>query len=336
MPILKRSFRERDPIRVAVAGLVALAATAAVLPGAAAVLDRLGTRTYHAQFTEIGALAPGNDVQIGGATVGEVTDVRIDGEVVDVAFVIEDGVGTLGDATRAAIRTTTVLGTRTLTLQPVGTGVLPDGATIPVDRTDPPYNVAALLGELTERTAQIDQPQLARALDTVADEFAGTSAPLAEALDGVGRLSETIASRDQALRDLLEHSDDVTGLLARRSGQLVTLLADGNLLLEELGRRRETIQALILSATRTVDQLDGLVDDNEDELGPALDNLREVLDLLNRQDKSLAATIQGLNIYAGSLGEAVGAGPWFYAYIPNLIPSNLAPILPTVLGDKTR
>ena len=61
------------------------------------------------------------------------------------------------------------------------------------------------------------------------------------------RLSRTVASRDAQLRELLHHANGVTGVLADRNKELVSLLTDGDLLLQELRKRRADIHTLLVS-----------------------------------------------------------------------------------------
>lgn len=332
MPVLSRSFRERDPLKVGVVGLIAVVLLGFGILNAGDALRSFRSKSFTAEFTEIGTLKTGDEVRLGGTPVGTVDDIHIDGGHVDVEFSVADA-GDLGDATRVAIKAATVLGAKYLAVLPAGTGAMDDGTTIPADRAEAPYDITQALSQFTGITADLDVDQVSRSMNVLADTFADTPPELRSALAGVRRLSDTLASRDQALRDLLGHSDAVTGQLAERSGQLVSILADGNLLLDELDRRRAVIQQLLITVTATLDQLNGLVRDNEDQIKPALDGLRGVLDLLNRQDENIAATIHGVKTYATSLNEAVGAGPWFFALVPNLVPSNLAPLLPSVLGQ---
>ena len=66
----------------------------------------------------------------------------------------------------------------------------------------------------------IDTDQLATALDTVANTFRDSPEEVRAAVDGLGRLSRTVASRDAQLRELLEHANGVTGVLADRNEEL--------------------------------------------------------------------------------------------------------------------
>jgi phospholipid/cholesterol/gamma-HCH transport system substrate-binding protein len=298
------------------------------------IVRSLTQTSYTAEFATAGDLAADDEVWVTGVRVGQVDSVRLDGEHVAVGFSI-DSARPLGDATRASVEAATVLGKKVLVLQPAGPGALESGGIIPLARTQPPYDLAQVLSRLTSKSEQLDKERLSAALNTISAEFNQTNTPLRGALDGLNRLSDTIASRDVAVRQLFAHAQAVSAILAKRSDDVVTIVSQGNLLLSELNDRREVIRALIQNVTVLMDDLKGLVDDNESKLGPTLDQLGSVLGLLNRNKENIEATIQGLNIYAGSLGEAVATGPWFFASIQNLAPpTNLVPGLPLQPGPS--
>jgi phospholipid/cholesterol/gamma-HCH transport system substrate-binding protein len=230
-----------------------------------------------------------------------------------------------------AIKTRTPLGKKFLEVVPEGLGELQPGTKIPLDRTNSPYDLAHVLQDVSGTTGRIDTDRLAESLNTVSEAFANTPPALRSALRGVSRLSRTVATRDDALRDLLAHANGVSGVLAQRSEQINTLIVDGNSLLDELYRRRDAIRSLLANSTAAFDQLRGLVRDNQEQIGPALDELGKTLDLLKRNDQVIGQAIQGLHGYVLSLGESIGGGPFFYAYVQNLVPSNLAPLLPQLL-----
>ncbi|HZZ50641.1 MAG TPA: MCE family protein [Pseudonocardia sp.] len=327
MPLLKKSFQERNPVTLGAVALVAFLVLVGAGLNAGPLLLSLTGSSYTAELTDAGGIKPMDFVKLNGVKVGAVDAVELDGEHVAVRFSMQK-VGRLGTATRVSIKTSTVLGSKYLAVEPHGPGQLESGAVIPVERTDPGYDLTNALSSLSRTSEQLDKRQLTKALDAVSDTLANTPAPLRATLTGLNRLSRTLASRDAALRELLEHANSVTGVLAHRGSDLVTLVSDGNQLVAALNARRAVIQELLINVTATITQLDGLVRDNQRQLGPALDGLRDVLELLKRNDKNVAAAVHGLNTYAGSLGEAVGGGPWFFASVQNLPPTNFVPPLP--------
>lgn len=331
MPILKRSFSEMNPVKIGIAGIAGIVAIALVALNSGTIIRDLTTTSYSADFSEAGGLAPGDNVDVAGLTMGTVTGVSLQGSHVLVTFSVRHG-GRLGEDTGATISSATVLGTKELDLEPSGPGTLPAGATIPLSRTTSPYNLQQVLSTLTTQAGAINAGQVAKAFDTIADTLQDTPPSLRQALSGVERLSETIASQDGALTQLLSNASTVTGLLAQRSQQIGVLITDGNELLATLYDRREEIHDLLVDVTAVVDQIRGLALDNQNTLGPALHQLQGVLNLLNANATNITETIDGLQRYSDGLGEIIGSGPWFYAYVANIVPTNLAPLLPSLLG----
>jgi len=138
-------------------------------------------------------------------------------------------------------------------------------------------------------------------------------------LAGLSALSRTVASRDQALATLLNRAQQVTKTIADRDDQLVKLVDDGNLLLQEIRKRREVIHALLGSTSSLAVQLAGLVRDNQKQLTPALQQLSGVVGLLQRNqdnlDKGIAAMAPFVRVFTNTLGN----GRWFDNYIQNLL-----------------
>jgi phospholipid/cholesterol/gamma-HCH transport system substrate-binding protein len=326
-------FSNTEPGPIGLVGvLLALAVGAGLLYADKLPFVESG-REFHAMFAEAGGLADGDQVKVAGLKVGRVTDVTLDGATVRVDFDVSDHDVLVGDRSRVAIKTDTLLGQRSLEIDPAGPQ-LAEGGTIPLERTQSPYNLTDALGTLTTKLGQTDDQQVAAALNTLSDTFQNTPPQLRDTLAGLTRLSKTINSRDEALRQLLDHSDAVSGVLAQRSPQFKTLVTDGNLLLGELQRRRAVIADLLTNTRDVADQLNGLVDDNRTQLGPTLDRLNAVIAVLQDNEGNLSAALPQLGSFATSLGEAVASAPFFTAYVENLIPGNLiGPQLAAELGQ---
>lgn len=271
---------------------------------------------YTANFADAGGLVTGDQVEVAGVNVGKVENIELDGTAVLVEFTVSEGIE-LGDRTTAAIKTNTVLGRKSLFVTPDGSGAIDADDTIPLDRTTSPYSLNDALGDLSNTIRDLDTDQLNTTLDTLTAAFKDTPAPLREALDGVTRLSQSINARDESLRELLTKAKGVTQVLADRGEQVNALLVDGNQLLGELDLRRTAISELITNISAVSQQLTGLVADNEAQMKPTLDKLNSVLALLQQNKDNLAQALEGLGPYALALGEQVGSGPYFQAYVSN-------------------
>ncbi|WP_028476236.1 MCE family protein [Nocardia sp. CNY236] len=289
--------------------------------------------TFTAHFADAGGLLPGDPVQVAGVRSGQVDTVRLDGEQVLVRFTLDESI-VLGDQTSAAIKTNTVLGRKSLEVVPSGSGALRRDDTIPLARTTAPYSLNEALSDLTVTVEGLDLDQVDRTLDTLSTAFADTPAPLRSALDGVTELSRSINERDRMLLELLKRAQNVTKLLADRGNEINALLLDGNQLLGELDRRRAALGQLIVYVNGLAQQLSGLVADNEAQLKPVLDEVNSVLALLQRNEQNIADALDGLGPFAAALGEQVGSGPYFQAYVVNAASKLLQPLVDALVWPE--
>jgi phospholipid/cholesterol/gamma-HCH transport system substrate-binding protein len=144
-------------------------------------------------------------------------------------------------------------------------------------------------------------------------------------IKGLSRISRTVASRDKALRELLDHANGVTGVLADRSKDFTALVKDGDQLFREISRRREAIHKLLKTSAALGIELSGLVQDNGKEIGPALEGLKRVVQMLERNQASLDRSVQLLAPYVRVFTNALGNGRWFDSYVQNLVAAPVTP-----------
>jgi len=318
-------FRERNPVVVGAVGLAVIAAML-LLAFNIDALPLLAGQSHSAALSEAGGLKAGDDVRIAGVKVGKVTAVDLEGSHVRVDFRVGRSTE-LGSQTSATVRIKTILGQKFLALEPAGKGDL--GQEIPLSRTTPAYDVVEAFSDLATTTEDIDTGQLATALDTIANTFRDSPEEVRAAVDGLGRLSRTVASRDAQLRELLQHANGVTGVLADRNKELVSLLTDGDLLLQELRKRRADIHTLLVSTVTLSQQLTGLVRENRAAIGPALANLKNVLATLEANQANLDRSIRLVAPFVRVFANTTGNGRWFDTYIQNLVPVPGGPGSPT-------
>jgi virulence factor Mce-like protein len=325
-----KPFRERNPVVVGAVGLTVLA----LLTVAAFNADSLpligGGDTYSAAFSEAGGLKPGDEVRIAGVKVGKVEDVGLDGDHVKVTFKVK-GHPAFGTDTGASIRVKTILGAKYLALSPRGPGQLKPGSEIPIGRTVSAYDVVQAFSDLTTTTEEVDTDRLAKALDTISVTFQDSPAEVRASIEGLSRISRTVASRDKALRGLLDHANGVTKVLAGHTRDFSALVKDGDALFKEIGRRRTAIHDLLKSSALLGIELSGLVDDNRKDIGPALKNLDTFVKMLERNQASLDRSVQLLAPYVRLFTNTLGNGRWFDSYVQNLV---AAPVTPRTGGTR--
>lgn len=326
-----RSFSERNLFVIGVLGSVALVAVAVLALNYKSLLFLGATKRYSAAFAEAGGLQEGAPVQVAGHRVGEVSSVDLDGTRVLVKFEVDKNVR-LGDRTEAQIRTKSLLGAKVLEITPRGEGELTE--TIPVERTRTPYQLPDALGDLSATIDRLDTTAVSESLATLATTFKDTPPELRLAVQGVGRFGQTLNERDSALRRLLANANKATGVLSERADRIAALVAHSNALLAELRSESDALQQVSANLTDLARQLQGFIDDNRAQLRPTLDRLNTALKLVDERKAGLQQAIKYLNQYAMSLGESVASGPFFKAYIANLLPGQfIQPFIDAAFSD---
>lgn len=328
-----KSFDQIDPFKTGLVGLILTAAVVVTAQNYDKVPLVAATREYSGYFADTGGLNAGSPVQVAGVKVGRVARINIEGDKIRIDFTAE-GIK-VGDDSTLAIKTETVLGSKYLQLDPVGDELVERNDVIPLERTSTPYSLTDALGDLTTAVSDLDTQQVVSALETLGDTLDQTEPNLAAALDGVTRFSQTIASRDEMIQDLLGNAEAVTGVLSHRTDQLNKLVLDANVLFAALDGRRQAVDTLLVNLSAVTSQVQALIDENQAQLEPSLDQLNQVVEMLDRHKQDLQASLKPLQQYATSLGESVASGPFFSAYVMNLLPGQLLqPFIDAAFRDQ--
>ena len=319
-------FRERNPVIV---GAISLAVIALLILAAFRADDLPligGGDTYYAESTESGGLQVNDEVRIAGVRVGKVEKIELAGDHVRVTFRVE-GDAEFGTQTAAAIKVKTLLGAMFIALQPAGEGQLEEGSEIPVERTSSPYDVVEAFAGLADTAEEIDTDQLAKSLTTLADLTRNTPEEFREALDGVSRLSATVASRDEQINELLGNLERVSTVLDERDQDIIALMEDSEVLFRSLVARREAIHRLLVSTSTLSRELTALVKQSRADLKPALTHLENVLDVLGKNEDNIDNSLRLMAPFYRVFANTLGSGPWFDTWI-----ANLPPVGPSVTG----
>lgn len=334
-----KPFRDRNPVvvgAICVGLLLAGVLTAFQLEN---ISGMFGTK-YRAAFADASGLTTKDEVRIAGVKVGKVISIGLAGfeegtdkqrPYVEVVFRV-DGDVSLGTRTKAVIAVKTLVGQKYLALQPSGPGEMSSGDLIPRSRTASPFDVVDAFSSLADTVTKIDVEQLAKALSVLSDTFEDTPPHVKSSLEGLSRLSKTIASRDKQLQLLLKRTRTVTKVLAERSGEFRKLVNDSNLLLAEVSKRKQAIHRLLVATDELAKQLSGVATDNQKQLKPALRQLRGVAEILRRNKTNLENTLKTMAPYLKAFTNVVGNGRWFDNYIDGLL-QPYTPSGPTVVPE---
>ncbi|AQT79309.1 hypothetical protein B1R94_08555 [Mycolicibacterium litorale] len=216
-----------------------------------------GTAGYSAVFTDVYGLREGDDVRMAGVRVGRVEKISLDGTLAKVSFVVQDDQVLYGN-TVASVTYQNIVGQRYLGLS-LGTegsvDRLAPGSVIGLDRTEPSFDVTALLNgyePLFSLLSPRDADNLTKAL---IQSLQGDTTSLATLISQTTALTETFAGKDQALGAVITNLNTVVTSLARQNANLDGIISSTRDTVATLDQRRPALVAATGSVARLADRL---------------------------------------------------------------------------------
>lgn len=245
------------------------------------------TNGYSAVFTNASRLATGDTVRVAGIRVGTVTGVSLQSDDQVLVEFDADQKVKLTTGTKAAIRYLNLTGDRYLDLVdgPGSTKLMPVGAQIPVERTEPALDLDLLLSGL-KPVIQGLNPQDVNALTaSLIQVFQGEGGTIDSLLSKTSSFSNTLADDNQTVQALIDNLNTMLGTIARDGDQFSDAVTRLETLIAGLSADRDPIGTAITS----------------------LDNgTASIADLLTQARPPLAGTVDQLNRLAPNLASGKG------------------------------
>ncbi|MET9214064.1 MULTISPECIES: MCE family protein [unclassified Nocardia] len=263
----------------------ALVVVVAVLAGVSAGWRNLfGPYTVRAVFSSATAIYPGDDVRVSGVKVGSIVSIEPHGTTTELVLAVDRAVPVPADA-RAVIIAQSLVDSRYVQLTPAyrDTGPrLPDGATIPLERTAIPVEWDEIKTQLTRLATdlgpgrELSSSSLGQFVDSAANAMAGNGDALRKALtelSGIGRI-------------LADGSGDIVGIIQNLQ-RFVTALRDSNVQVVEFQNRlasltsvlddsRTALDSALTELAHAVTEVQRFVRDNRARAGQQLQGLVNV------------------------------------------------------------
>jgi phospholipid/cholesterol/gamma-HCH transport system substrate-binding protein len=245
------------------------------------------TNGYSAVFTDASRLARGDTVRVAGIRVGTVTAVGLNtDDKVLVAFDADRKVR-LTTGTKAAIRYLNLTGDRYLDLidGPGSTTILPPGAQIPVDRTEPALDLDLLLSGLKPVIQGLNPRDVNALTSSLIQVFQGEGGTINSLLAKTSSFTGTLADNNRTVEQLIENLNTLLGTISKDGDQFSAAIDRLERLITGLSNDRDPIAAAITS----------------------LDNgSASIADLLTEARPPLAGTVDQLNRLAPNLESGKG------------------------------
>lgn len=198
------------------------------------------TESYSAIFTDVSGLKVGDEVRMAGVRVGRVDEVALEGELARVGFRVQSEQVLYGN-TKASIVYQNIIGQRYVGLSLGDAGdpaVLPAGAVIPVERTEPSFDISNLLNGFEPLFALLDPEQVDNLTTAIVRSTQGDSGALTTLIAETTRLAESYSGTDPILERVLTDLNSVTGALAAQDGDLKSTIDSAESMFDGFAQRR--------------------------------------------------------------------------------------------------
>lgn len=263
------------------------------------------TEEYHARFVDVAGLRVGDDVRVAGVRVGRVAGIEIARRGATVSFELAEEQPLL-DSTRIVMRYQNLLGQRYLALVqgPDRGARLRTGATVPVDRTSPGFDLTELLNgfrPLFEALRPDDVNALASSVVKVLQGEGGTVESL---LAQTGRLTAFLADRDEVVGQVLDNLTPVLTDLAGRGSELQATVEELEALMTGLARDRRSIGASIDGMSQLIGATSQLLEDAKVPAVASVRRFRTVMDIFVANERDFVTSVGAFGSTLEALGRA--------------------------------
>ncbi|WP_107704531.1 MCE family protein [Nocardioides allogilvus] len=280
-------------------------------------LNFASTRDYKAVFTNATGVNKGDDVRVAGVKVGTVRDI----EIVErtralVSFTVADATQVNG-GTFATIRYRNLVGQRYISLtQEVGdSGRMPEGSTIPVDRTKPALDLTVLFNGFKPLFQALSPADINKLSYEIVQVFQGEGGTLEGLLQHTASVTSTLADRDEVIGDLIENLNQVLVHIGDRDEQLARLIGSFRQLIGGLKDDRQAILTSLDDISTLSVQTAGLLQGIRKPFVQDIKHLRKFAGNLDRNKAELDRALQVLPIKLEKVGRTAIYGSWFNFYL---------------------
>ncbi|HJP66627.1 MAG TPA: MlaD family protein [Actinomycetota bacterium] len=250
--------------------------------------------TVQAKFTDVGSLATQAPVMLNDVKVGEVTNIKLDGNLALVTMSLEQSAD-VPRGVQARIRSTSLLGERIMDL------VIPD--TLP--STAPPLADGAMITDTSVRPELEDlvrsgtdvlAPVVASEVATLVDEgakgFAGQGQDLHQLLSDLTGVVHAYAGATDDIRSLIGSLNEFNTTLAKDATAHGLSVQNTDRAISELQQESDELQAAIHSLTRLARGAKGIFDAHFDEMNRFFEQFRIITGVLASEQASIAGLLE--------------------------------------------
>ncbi|RMI34065.1 MCE family protein [Nocardia stercoris] len=295
------------------------------------------TNTYTATFSDVLGLHPGDDVRIAGVRVGKVSDISLDSKhQAKVTFVVQRDQTLFGD-TKALVRYQNLIGQRYVALQTGTKGdhtALRDHGDIPLDRTEPSFDISGLLNGFQPLFESLSPDQVNDLSQTFILAMQGDGVSLSSFITRAAALASDFQRRDAILSDIITNLGGVMAGLANRGDELETLVTQTRALIGGLYEQGQSLENSVSTLATNTTSLVGMLDQIKPGLQAAQNSSTAAFNVLLANGDKLDNAAVDLPSVLADLGRFTQDGAYANAYVCSLDISLYGVLLPRGLVSQ--
>jgi phospholipid/cholesterol/gamma-HCH transport system substrate-binding protein len=296
------------------------------------------TTPYAAVFSDAFGLAPGDDVRIAGVRVGRVQKIEVDGNNAKAEFVVQSEQKLYGD-TIASVIYQNIVGQRYLGLSRGKTPeprVLPAHTVIPIDRTDPSFDVGEVINGFEPLFSEIDPKNINNLTQSAIKSLQGDDVSLSNLIAQTTKLTDSFVGEDAQLGPVITNLNEVTKNLAKHNATLEHTITQTRSTVSIFNARRAELVSSMGSISRTMRNLSSITNEVYPSLNATIQRnpgfVRHLLDIEPQvafAGDNLPLLMKGLGRITneGAYGNAYGCDLNALGFLPIFGIQNLTPII---------
>ncbi|MBF6328820.1 MCE family protein [Nocardia transvalensis] len=300
------------------------------------------TNTYSATFTDVLGLREGDDVRMAGVRVGKVEKIEVQrtpetkSHVAKVTFVVQRN-QTLYNNTKALVRYQNLIGQRYVALAPGNKGdntPLKNHGSIPVDRTEPSFDISGLLNGFQPLFQVLQPEQVNNLSNTFIQALQGDGVSLSAFITQAAAVAGDFQRRDAILSDVITNLSAVMQGLAKRGDELETLVTQTRALIGGLYDQGQSLQSSTVQIATATTSLVDMINQVQPKINAAQTSTRDALTLLIANGAKLDQAAVDVPDLLSNLGRMTSEGTYANAYVCSLDVSLYGVLLPRGLATQ--
>ncbi|MFB7651643.1 MULTISPECIES: MCE family protein [unclassified Streptomyces] len=277
-----------------------------------------GARTYKALFTDVTGLMDGDSVRISGVPVGEVTDVRVvHRRTAQVTFTVRED-RTLPRSTTAAVKYLNMVGQRYVALGRGSgdlTGSLPEGGTVPLDRTTPALDLTLLFNGFKPLFEGLSPKDVNGLAGSIVQVLQGEGATVDSLIRHIGSLGTTVAAKDKVIGQVVQNLTTVLDTLNDREDSFDDLVVTLQQLVTGFNEDRKPLGKAVTAMGELTTVTAGLLEDGREPLKQDIRELGRLSANLGEHTPQIEDFLERTPAKMTALTRLSSYGSWFNLYL---------------------